>query len=394
VTLYAKTNQTEDAKKDMLRKLVIKKYKSVYDNTIDLGRTNVFIGENGCGKTNILEAVAMAGASKALDLNAEGLYNRGVRVAKPNLTFSSFTRLKQNSRITLNLEFQIQDEKFVIPSLLYCEDKNDIYAKWKDDIPIYQIDETEIHIPQKSNIIARELLKSAWLPSQLYNLTQYLIFNLDVKSLRGIKTESKKMPLGINGESLDILLAEFNQEEWNQLLKYSYMVSWLDEIIIDRNDALKFKGHKLGRSHSLLYFKDKFMRKKNMNNIFAAENANDGVLHILFYLSLFISDKTPSFFAIDNIEANLNPAICRSLIKALARLSMDKNKQVLITTHNPAILDGLNLNDDEQRLFVVYRNDNGKTRTKRIKLKPQSDENLKLSEMWMRGYLGGLPRNF
>ena len=122
MTLYAKTNQTEDAKKDMLRKLMIKNYKSVYNNTIDLGRTNVFIGENGCGKTNILEAVSMAGASKALDLNAEGLYNRGARVAKPNLTFSSFTRLKQNSRITLNLEFQIQDEKFVIPSLLYSED--------------------------------------------------------------------------------------------------------------------------------------------------------------------------------------------------------------------------------------------------------------------------------
>jgi len=57
-------------------------------------------------------------------------------------------------------------------------------------------------------------------------------------------------------------------------------------------------------------------------------------------------------------------------------------------------LDGLNLNDDEQRLFVVYRNDDGKTQIKRIRLKPESDENLKLSEMWMRGYLGGLPKNF
>jgi AAA15 family ATPase/GTPase len=379
----------------MLRKLMIKNFKSVYDNTIDLGRINVFIGENGCGKTNILEAVAMAGASKALDLNAEGIYNRGVRVARPNLTFSSFTRLKPNSKITINLEFQILDEKFVIPSTLYCEDKNDIYAKWKDESLIYQIDETEIHIPQKSKKhIAKDLIDYAGLPDELYNLTQYLIFNLDIKSLRGIKTESKKIPLGINGESLDILLSEFTHEERNQLMDYSFMVSWLDDIIIDKKDALKFQGHKLGRSHSLLYFKDKFMRKKDMNNIFAAENANDGVLHILFYLSLFISDKTPSFFAIDNIEANLNPAVSRSLIKALARLSLDKNKQVLITTHNPAVLDGLNLNDDEQRIFVVYRNDTGKTSTKRIKLKPQSDEKLKLSEMWMRGYLGGLPRNF
>ena len=31
----------------MLRRLMIKKYKSVYDNTIEPGRTNVLIGNNG-----------------------------------------------------------------------------------------------------------------------------------------------------------------------------------------------------------------------------------------------------------------------------------------------------------------------------------------------------------
>ena len=41
----------------MLRELTIKNYKSILDHTIELGRINVFIGENGCGKTNILEAV-------------------------------------------------------------------------------------------------------------------------------------------------------------------------------------------------------------------------------------------------------------------------------------------------------------------------------------------------
>ncbi|MCP4112775.1 MAG: hypothetical protein GY749_45810 [Desulfobacteraceae bacterium] len=82
------------------------------------------------------------------------------------------------------------------------------------------------------------------------------------------------------------------------------------------------------------------------------------------------------------------------MIKELSELSGKNSKQALITTHNPAVLDGLNLNDDEQRLFVVSRNDEGKTQVRRIKLKPGSDEKLKLSEMWMRGYLGGLPNNF
>jgi hypothetical protein len=60
-------------------------------------------------------------------------------------------------------------------------------------------------------------------------------------------------------------------------------------------------------------------------------------------------------------------------------------------------LDGLNLHDDEQRLFVVSRNDDGHTVTKRIKLKQQPEGaafKYKLSELWMRGHLGGLPETF
>lgn len=398
----------KEAVKIMLRKITVKNYKSVYDITTELGRMNMFIGENGCGKSNILEALAMAGASKALDLDVEGLYNRGVRVVKPSLTFSSFTRLRQNKKIIIDLEFQEGDEKVNIPSALYCENEEDIYSKWKDEW-IYLIDEFEINLhPSMLDKISKEptfktmhktgigseVVFTKWLVSDLSGLTNYLIFNLNTKALRGFRSESKKMPLGINGESLDILLSQFTEAEWEQLIRYNYMIRWLDEILIDEKDAFKFKGHKLGRSNSILYFRDRFMQKKEMNNIFSAENANDGVLYVLFYLALFISKKTPSLFAIDNIESSLNPRICRSLIKELSHLSDTNNKQVLITTHNPAVLDGINLNDNEQRLFVVDRSEEGKTRVKRIKMKPDADERLKLSEMWMRGYLGGLPKNF
>jgi predicted ATPase len=370
----------------MLKKLTIENYKSIQNATIELSGVNIFIGENGCGKTNILEALAMASASKALALNVEGLSNRGIRVAKPNLTFSSFTRTKQKHKIIINLELQRDNEpKFDILSTLYCDDNDDIYSKWKDEFRLYLIDETEIHDNNEKRT-------EPWLVQEVNQLTQYLIFSLSTKALRGISSESKRMPLGINGESLDILLSQFTEAEWEQLQKYNYLISWLEEAFIDEKDSLKFKVHKLGRSHSILYFKDKFMQ--NLNNVFSAENTNDGVLHVLFYLALFISKKTPSLFAIDNIETCLNPRICRTLLKELIQLAKENHKQALITTHNPSVLDGLNLHDDEQRLFVVSRNDDGKTQTKRIRFKPKLDDRLKLSEMWMRGYLGGLPTNF
>ncbi|HYO68605.1 MAG TPA: AAA family ATPase [Archangium sp.] len=47
----------------MITKIHIQNFKSILDYTLELGRINVFIGENGAGKTNILEAFATASAA-------------------------------------------------------------------------------------------------------------------------------------------------------------------------------------------------------------------------------------------------------------------------------------------------------------------------------------------
>ena len=92
--------------------------------------------------------------------------------------------------------------------------------------------------------------------------------------------------------------------------------------------------------------------------------------------------------------ANFSSADVQSLQGGEAR---NRARQALVTTHNPAALDGLNLHDDDQRLFVVYRDDDGHTQARRIRVKPDESVEglkLKLSELWMRGMLGGIPTHF
>jgi hypothetical protein len=59
-------------------------------------------------------------------------------------------------------------------------------------------------------------------------------------------------------------------------------------------------------------------------------------------------------------------------------------------------LDGLDLSDDEQRLFVIYRNVDGHTKARRISAPEplEDDDPVQLSEAFINGYLGGLPKNF
>ena len=82
---------------------------------------------------------------------------------------------------------------------------------------------------------------------------------------------------------------------------------------------------------------------------------------MLFYFVLFSSILTPNFFAIDNIDASLNPKLCEELVRRLIQLAEENDKQGPLTTHNPAVLDALNLDDENQRLFIVKRNRKGRT---------------------------------
>ena len=109
-------------------------------------------------------------------------------------------------------------------------------------------------------------------------------------------------------------------------------------------------------------------------------------------MTLFASPDTPAFFAIDNIESSFNPKLCTKLIKTIVELAIENKKQVILTTHNPYVLDGLDLSDDEQRLFVARRSRDGHTVIKRIPF--IEDLNMHLSEVWMKGMIGGLPDNF
>src|SRR3977135_808420 len=74
----------------MIRKVRVENYKSIPDLTLDLGRVTVLIGANGSGKSNILEAIALASAAAQNKLDNEFLISRGIRVTETRFMRSAF----------------------------------------------------------------------------------------------------------------------------------------------------------------------------------------------------------------------------------------------------------------------------------------------------------------
>ncbi|MCX6583233.1 MAG: AAA family ATPase [Candidatus Aminicenantes bacterium] len=367
----------------MIREIIIKNFKSIPELSLELGRFNVLIGENGSGKTNILEAIALGGAAAANKLDNEFLSSRGIRVADPELMRAAFDPKTKNEEISL--EYADIDEAKVTFRL---KNDNQPYSKWVD----VEREKAEKNLLQfiKSDAKMDKFLKytlNSVLQNQLDTLSNFIIYSPENTTLRIFEQEGQILPLGIRGEGLfklikTLLLAK-DKKPILEIKENLKLFDWFDDFNLpEMASANEF----------VLKIKDRFL--SSQLNEFDQRSANEGFLFLLFYLSLFISKDTPVFFAVDNLEASFNPKLCVEISKMLIRLCKEKKKQVIVTTHNPSLLDGLNLHDPEERLFVIKRNTNGCTIAKRITEKPAAESPVKLSEAWTRGYIGGLPKNF
>jgi AAA15 family ATPase/GTPase len=379
----------------MIGEVRIENYKSIQKLKLELGRVTVLIGENGCGKSNILEAIALASAAADDKLDNEFLASRGIRVTEPQLMRSAFE--KENLDKDISIEIRGNNDTIKISFIL--NNDNTPYARWRNHF-YYGVSEYERNLEKAYRQLPAweynsflDSLNEQYQSSRKTNIKtlkiqQFIIYSPENQALRTFEKEGQIQPLGIKGEGLFKLLKFLNsdnQEQLNEIKKKLQLIDWFQDFEASPN---------LSSIQNSLQIKDRYLDPDLA--YFDQKSSNEGFLFLLFYFALFISDLTPKFFAIDNIDASLNPRLCRRLMQELVELAKKHDKQVIFTTHNPAILDGLDLDDDEQRLFVISRNQLGYTKARRILTpKPlEGQEPVKLSEAFLRGYIGGLPKNF
>ena len=133
-------------------------------------------------------------------------------------------------------------------------------------------------------------------------------------------------------------------------------------------------------------------------NKLSGYDASEGALFVLFLTVLAAHPQAPNLLAIDNADHGLNPGLAKRLMAAFAEWILsdaEKNRQVLITSHNPAVLDGLPLQHDAVRLFTVDRDNIGRTVVNRVmvdeRLLDLARKGWTISRMWTNKLIGGMP---
>lgn len=391
----------------LIRQVEIRGFKSIDSATLELGRVNCLIGANGVGKSNLLEAIGVLSAAANGVVDDESLLRRGVRAGLPRLYKSSFATKRTRPHIAIRATDDQQATYRV--SLLNPLDSPELAWSYKTEV--LTDGQTEIvfdGVRNKKNLNPKAGLAALKLvdlePSNpaaqlMQRLQAFAIYCPNTPTLRGIVPDQQsRLPLGLNGGQLAEGFAalqkhleagnETSQETLDQVLE---LIDWVADIQTTSH-ASTLLSPKVPRTKWMLKFRDRFMNKSR--NELTAYDASEGALYVIFTAVLCLLPQAPQLLAIDNLDQALNPRLLARLVSRLAGWLQASDRQLLFTAHNPAALDGLDLTNDEVRLFAIDRNSDGQTVIQRLSLTPelrQLNATYPLSRLWLMGHLGAVP---
>lgn len=390
----------------LLKEISLGNFKCLYQVSFEPGKVNVFIGANGSGKSTILEGIGLLSAAMTDRVDAASLQRKGIRLSVPTLyksNFKSIERLKSTVDLSLKWIDDSAEDVFSYDVHLTTP-RNTEYWKYHSEA-LYQnggrVWGRSHASAQQSNEyigffliddkpdlnVGRKIAKA---------FSAYGIYQPNTITLRGTAPDiNQTAPIGLNGgrlaEAMKALIhlvdgeVFFGEVEMIDILE---MIDWAESIKI----AAPRRGNinaNVPTTRDIIEFTDRYMKDTAQ---FTGYDASEGALYVLFMLTLAMHPQAPSIFAVDNFDHALNPRLAKKMMEVFCEQILKQGKHVFLTTHNPLVLDGLDLNNDDVRLFTVDRDDNGYSQIQRVKVSQELiDAGQPLSRLWINGRLGGVP---
>ncbi len=377
------------------------------------------MGANGSGKSNLLEAIGVLSAAADGKVTDQTLLQRGVRPGVPKLYKSAFAAPggRQLSHISfsgssdaahydVSLNNPMADRVATSPKTWQDPSwrfKTELLQRGEDKLAsrgpnTRNNPNTEVGLAALKIVELKEDDAAVVLMRRLQN---YVIYSPNTPVLRGVAPETQpRQPVGLSGGRLpdavhELLMGPCKRDRTRRVCREALeLMGWAKDFGSADASTLPLSPA-ASSSPKVIKFVDKYM--KAGRNTLSGYDASEGALFILFLAVLAAHPQAPPFCAVDNADHGLNPGLAMALIGRFADWIIDNhdNRQVLMTTQNPAVLDGLPLQDDRVRLFTVDRDNRGRTIVKRVALSPRlldmASQGWTLSRLWMNKLIGGMP---
>lgn len=351
----------------MIKSIAIEGFKSLEKVAIQLGNLNIFIGANGSGKSNFLEAIRILqgigygfaideifnGKPKSVSCDIWEPIRGGSRKA-------DFVRRNNEDRstaekvISLSVSLKLKGEE-----LRYCIQISAEFCLvvWEK----FEVENTVIFegkpTSDRSIPLLHQFLQNpncsdtnvGYIKQFINFFSNLQYFDPSPAILRDYARAKTAKRMGDRGENFAALIKTIIADESEK----AAFISWLKELTNHRLDDICILDGALGESL--------FAIKEGEIN-YPAPILADGFLRFAAITAAFFQPQPPAITIVENIESGLHPRNLRVLVEMLKNLSQNIPIQVIVTTQSPLLLDWLGAEDYRTSFACKREEETGATR--------------------------------
>lgn len=334
----------------MIESIQFENFKVLREATLLLAPCTVLVGPNGSGKTTVLQALELVGASPNVSLQ----HMRSVAVPDT-----------QDSQVKLSVN--------------WAPPHRDVQCVVLWSVAHGMSHDKRFRFPQGVEGPDRRAIESA--------VQRIRVFSLDARAIAADAAVRDDIELGRDGSGLAAVLDDINDKDPDRFdAIQAELAHWLPEF-----DAIRFAKPKPGHKSIVL-------QTSVGHHRIPATDLSQGTLIALALLTLAYLPEPPSIVGLEEPDRGIHPRLLRRVKDAIYRLCYPESSgekrepvQVIATTHSPYFVD---LFKDHPEEIVICEKVAQGVAFKRVADLPHIHEILgdaPLGEAWYTGILGGVP---
>jgi predicted ATPase len=338
-----------------IREVQIRNYKSIGKAVVELGDLTMFVGANGVGKSNFLDALAFV--SECLTDSIELAFkNRGGLSAVRRRSGGHPTHIGLRLIVDLG-PHQVADYSFEIAA-----EKPERFSVARERCHIsnilgpshtFEVEQGRFKTPIdgiRPNVAADRLaLFAASATPEFRPIYDFLagmrFYSIVPSELRKPQPSDAGHVLRSDGGNAAAVLKRIKDETPD---RYERICSLLGSAV----EGIVSADHKsVGQFETVTFRQDVGLKHPWT---FDALNVSDGTLRMLGLLVAVYQPGPVTVLGIEEPEATVHPAVSELILEILVDAA--RFRQVLVTTHSPDLLDSEDLSDDHVRVVTNPQN--------------------------------------
>ncbi len=341
----------------MLRSLNIKNFKSFKDTTLELSPFTLMIGANASGKSNAIEAlqcVSWLSKSSVSGFSDEGkkLIRDFERITSPKIVPISLDVEYNCNKQLYKVGFVKRKKSALVSHESLSDTTKKLFSKGKQNFETFICELGVISTmkeirenPQAANpfSIDNKMINERFEEEPLYEAREVFIRNIKSCKVLDVTPQFARGYISINSdilsenaENLSAVLYKLCHDKKDGKNNREIILSTIQSLPEQRITEIKFI--KTENDDVMVGLSENFGGK---DNTFYASALSDGTLRVLAIVAFILSNPKGSLLVIEEIDNGIHPSRIKNFLDRIRELAKEREIQILMTSHNPALLDAI-----------------------------------------------------